>query len=830
VTPTRKKKNAPSAPEQARGDAELRRVNRALRTLSACSKALMRSVTEKALLEEICRVIVTEGGYRMVWTGYAEDDQHKTVRPLASAGYEAGYLEKLSLTWADTERGRGPTGIAIRTGRPQVCQNFLGDPNLAPWHDEARARDYASCISLPLIAGGRAFGVLNIYASEPDAFDGEELELLTELAGELAFGIGVLRQRAEGAQVEALFNSLASTIPDRIYFKDRKSRFVRINASMAKRFGMSGPDEAVGKTDFDVHSVEHARQAFADEQRIMETGVPIIDQEEMETWPDGRVTWASSTKMPLRDPEGRITGLVGISHDVTERKLSDARLREQNEILTNSNEGVMIVNLQNQVTLWNRGAERLFGWTAAEALGCPPRQLLPIDDPAAFFERRTLIEREGYWHGELQTQTRDGRKLTVDCHTALVRDEAGQPRARISFFADVTEMKLLEEKLLRAQQLENIGMLAAGIAHDLNNVLTPILGIATLLRPRLSVPRDLKMLDTLEENARRGAGLAKQILGFVRTTTGELQTTQVKTIAYDIVHVVEETFPKSIELEHDIGSDLWPVLGNATQIHQVLLNLCINARDAMPKGGTLQIIAANRRLDVEEAAAIPAARPGNWLMLEVSDTGTGIAPEVLKSIWLPFFTTKGEGRGTGLGLSTIRGIVANHGGFIELQTEVGRGSVFRVFLPAVEGEVSPPGGALPSSIPRGRGELILVVDDEASIRDIVTAVLQKHGYSVLSCSDGMEAITLFKVHPDEIALVVTDVDMPNLNGVGLAKTLLRIRPDIHLIVMSGLPRSDTTSSDVTMARELAHIFLSKPFHPGDLLGAVHSLLHPEEKA
>ena len=709
MTPTRKKKNAPSAPEQARGDAELRRVNRALRTLSACSKALMRSVTEKALLEKVCRVIVTEGGYRMVWTGYAEDDEHKTVRPAASAGYEAGYLEKLSLTWADTERGRGPTGIAIRTGRPEVCRNILDDPNFAPWREDARARNYASCISLPLMADGRTFGVLNIYASEPDAFDGEEVKLLVELAGELAYGIGALRQRVEWAQVEA-------------------------------------------------------------------------------------------------------------------------RLREQNEILTNSNEGVMIVNLQNQVTLWNRGAEKLFGWSAAEALGCPPRQLLPIDDPAAFFERRTLIEREGYWHGELQTQTRDGRKLTVDCHTALVRDEAGQPRARISFFADVTEMKLLEEKLLRAQQLENIGMLAAGIAHDLNNVLTPILGIATLLRPRLSVPRDLKMLDTLEENARRGAGLAKQILGFVRTTTGELQTTQVKTIAYDIIHVVEETFPKSIELEHDIGSDLWPVLGNATQIHQVLLNLCINARDAMPKGGTLQIIAANRRLDVDEAAAIPAARPGNWLMLEVADTGTGIAPEVLKSIWLPFFTTKGEGRGTGLGLSTIRGIVANHGGFIDLQTEVGRGSVFRVFLPAVEGEVSPPGGARPSSAPRGRGELILVVDDEASIRDIVTAVLQKHGYSVLSCSDGMEAITLFKVHPDEIALVVTDVDMPNLNGVGLAKTLLRIRPDIHLIIMSGLPRSDTTSSDVMMARELAHVFLAKPFHPEDLLGAVRSLLHPGEKA
>jgi len=339
----------------------------------------------------------------------------------------------------------------------------------------------------------------------------------------------------------------------------------------------------------------------------------------------------------------------------------------------------------------------------------------------------------------------------------------------------------------------------------------------------------LKILDVIERSAERGVGLVKQILGFARTTTGEFQPTQVKHLARDLISVIKRTFPKSIQLQQQIPSDLWPVQGNATQIHQVLLNLCVNARDAMPQGGTLRITAANRRLDAAEAGAIPGAQPGAWLVLEVADTGTGIPPEVLERIWMPFFTTKVAGKGTGLGLSTVRGIVASHHGFVELHTEVDRGTTFRVFLPAVESESPRPSSAPPFDIPDGHSELILVVDDDAPIRDIVVEILRKHGYRVMSCGDGVEAITLFNAYLGEISLVATDIDMPRLGGVALARALLQLRPDIRLLAMSGLSRLETDGSDVPEIQKLAHAFLRKPFTPENLLGTVHRLLHPPGK-
>lgn len=518
-----------------------------------------------------------------------------------------------------------------------------------------------------------------------------------------------------------------------------------------------------------------------------------------------------------------------LERDLAERKVAERQLREQNEILSNAHEAVVIVSLANQVTFWNRAAEEIFGWNSADALGRPPEQLLGIDPPGALSALRAAVEKDGFWRGELRSSTRDGRKLVVEGRITLVKDETGQPRARLNFFSDITEKKLLEEKFLHAQRLESIGMLASGIAHDLNNILAPIVFAAPLLRESLSAPHDLKILDMLEQSAVRGSGLVRQILGFAHSAAGELGTVQVQHLAHDIISVAEQTFPKSIGIQHHIAADLWTVPGNATQIHQVLLNLCVNARDAMPQGGTLSLTVSNRRLEAAEAAAIPGGRPGAWLVLEVADTGTGMSPEVLKCIWQPFFTTKGLGKGTGLGLSTVRGIVAGHRGFIELHSEVGRGTTFRVFLPALENESPRHRTASPFASTQGQGELILVVDDDAAIREIISAILGRNGYRVVCCGDGVEAVTLFGLRGAEVSLVVTDFDMPRLGGQALAKTLLRERPDLRLLSISGLSRSVTKESDAVAAPGMAHAFLLKPFKPEALLGAVNQLLHPAEK-
>jgi signal transduction histidine kinase/ActR/RegA family two-component response regulator len=442
---------------------------------------------------------------------------------------------------------------------------------------------------------------------------------------------------------------------------------------------------------------------------------------------------------------------------------------------------------------------------------------------------RAAVLRDGFWNGEMRLRNRAGRILVVDHHVTLVRDDRGRASARLSFLVDVTEKKLLEEKLLRAQRLENIGMLAAGIAHDLNNVLTPIIFAEPLLRESLTNPRDLKILSTVKQCAARGAGLVKHILGFARGAAGEFQPILMKHIVRDVMGVVEETFPKSIEIQKDVPSDLWSVKGNATQVHQVLLNLCVNARDAMPNGGTLRVSAANRRIEAAQAGSIPGSRPGAWVAIEVADTGTGIPPDVLENIWTPFFSTKGVGTGTGLGLSTVQGIVTSHRGFVDLQTSVNHGTTFRVFLPADESKLPQTSSASPFDVPEGQGELILLVDDDSAIRNVGAAILGRHGYHVVTSVDGVEAIASFIDRAQEFSLVITDIDMPHMGGTELARALLLIRPDIRILAMSGIPSKESDPTNVLAAKQVVHGFLAKPFQVSDLLGTVHRLLNPAAK-
>ena len=525
---------------------------------------------------------------------------------------------------------------------------------------------------------------------------------------------------------------------------------------------------------------------------------------------------------------------LGVYRDITERKQAEEALvaseLRYRRLFESARDGILILDAETGMVVdVNPFLIGKLGFSREQFLGKAIWDLGFFKDIVANQASFAELQRQDYVrYKDKPLEAADGRRIDVEfvSNVYLVNHR----RVIQCNIRDITERKQLEERFLHAQQLESIGMLAAGIAPDLNNVLAPILIIGSLLRPSLSSARDLEMLNMLEHGARRGAALVKQILGFAQSNTGEFQPIQVKTIADDVISVIEQTFPKSIQLEPSVPPGLWAVPGNATQIHQVLLNLCVNARDAMPQGGTLRIAVANRRLDAAEAAAIPGARLGTWLVLEVGDTGTGIAPEMLSSIWTPFFTTKGAGKGTGLGLSTIRSIVANHGGFVDLDTEVGRGSTFRVFLPAVENELSQPRDALHLRIPDGHGELILVVEDEASIRNIVATVLGQHGYRVLSCGNGFEAIALFNTQSAGVSLVITDLDMPKLGGVALANALMQIRPGLRLLVMSGGTSSKTDSSTVAEAHKLAHAFLPKPFSSEALLDTVHRLLYPAERS
>jgi nitrogen-specific signal transduction histidine kinase/CheY-like chemotaxis protein len=392
---------------------------------------------------------------------------------------------------------------------------------------------------------------------------------------------------------------------------------------------------------------------------------------------------------------------------------------------------------------------------------------------------------------------------------------------------NVATKKLRDDRFLRAQRLESIGMLASGIAHDLNNVLAPIILAAPLLRERATNPDDLRVILSLEKSAERGVDLVRQILAFAQGVGGMHQALEVKTLLDETMSVIQESFPKDVVLNAHVPDNLWPIMADPTQVHQVLLNLCVNARDAMRTGGTLTLRAENCMLSESAAGRIAGASAGDWVVLHVEDTGTGIAPDVLEHIWEPFFTTKGAEGGTGLGLSTVRGIVENHKGFITLKTQAGRGTTFRVHLPAAE--VKNEGGNVEPIRPgamEGAGELIVVVDDDARVREMTAAILSRHGYRVLTASDGTEAVAHFAARGSEISMIITDVRMPNLDGAALANVVLQLNPLVRILAMSGLSSGGQNSQ----MQRYAGAFLYKPFKIEALLHAVHSLLHSDTSA
>lgn len=511
---------------------------------------------------------------------------------------------------------------------------------------------------------------------------------------------------------------------------------------------------------------------------------------------------------------------INVAERIRELMTANRHLCEQAALLDKAQDAIVVHDVHDVITFWNASAERLYGWSAAEALGRKVPGLLYSDD-TEYQKARTVLLEKGAWIGELTQQTKDGKGIVVEGHWTLVRDEAGQPRALLSIDTDVTEKKKLEAQFLRAQRMESIGILAGGIAHDLNNVLGPVMMVLEILQSRFPDAETGRILQMLETSVERGAGMIKQVLQFARGAAGERILVQPGHLIRDLRRVADDTFPKTIQVRTAVASDVWLVSADPTQLHQVLLNLCVNARDAMPDGGTLTIAAENVALDAAYASMILNGRPGDFVCLQVSDTGTGMPPEVMARIFEPFFTTKEQGKGTGLGLSTTLGIVKSHGGFIRVESEPGKGTTFKIHLPAVlEGEAAAASENAPNLL-RGNGEMVLIIDDEESHRVIMGDTLKEFGYRVLLAGDGAEACSLYAQRPAEIDVVLTDLMMPIMDGAATIRTLKRMNQQLPIIADSG----NTVPQYVALARAAgADTFLARPYRTETLLTALRDSL------
>ena len=509
--------------------------------------------------------------------------------------------------------------------------------------------------------------------------------------------------------------------------------------------------------------------------------------------------------------------------EICERKQAEQKIREQAALLDIATDAIILRDWDNIIHYWNQGAEHLYGWKAEEAIGKNANQLLYKPETVSQLQNihKSLAE-SGSWQGELHQITKEGKAIIVASRWTLMRDKDGQPKSILTVNTNITEKKLLESKFLRAQRLESVGTLAGGIAHDLNNILTPILTAAQLLQLKYSNidERSQQLFKTIESNAKRGAALVKQVLHFTRGVEGKRTIVQVNHLFSEIQQIVEETFPKSIELATNIKPNLWAVIGDATNLHQVIMNLVVNARDAMPNGGTLSISAENLFIDQQYARMNLDACVGPYIAITIADTGIGMPTEILDRIFEPFFTTKEIGKGTGLGLSTVRGIIKSFGGFVNVFSQVGKGTEFKVFLPAVEAAVTPLSEDL--ELLKGNGELVLVVDDEAKILETTKISLETYNYRVITAKDGIEAIALYAQYQDDISIVLMDMMMPLMDGVTTTRTLQKINSQVKIIAVSGL-----AANDKLMGNAAVKAFLAKPYTTKELLQTLHSVLYQE---
>ena len=513
--------------------------------------------------------------------------------------------------------------------------------------------------------------------------------------------------------------------------------------------------------------------------------------------------------------------LMAVSRDITERRRAEEKIAEQAALLDMARDAIYVRDLKGGILFWNKGAERTYGWTQDEVIGRSTGQLI-YPDPGIVEELDRLVMQQGEWSGELQQLTKDRRELTIEARLTLMKDRNGRPKSVMAINTDVTEKKAVENQLMRSQRMESIGTLAGGIAHDLNNILTPILTSIEILKLHEADPRARHILETIEVSSKRGADIVRQVLSFASGTRGERREIHPKCLLKEIETLIEDTFPKNIRVEHSLPNDSWTIPGDPTQLHQVLLNLCLNARDAMPDGGTITISAENILVDEQRAAKHAGVKAGRFVALRVIDSGMGIPPAHLTKIFEPFFTTKDAGKGTGLGLSTVFSIVKSHGGFVEVHSEPGQGAAFEVFLPAVEstGEKRDELATL-ARLPRGDGETILVVDDEASILAVTSDTLETFGYRTLTAHDGAEAVVIYQQNRDVITAVITDMNMPVMDGAATIRSLLKINPELKIIASSGFKSSGGQSA---ASEAGGNHFLTKPYTAEALLKTVRTVL------
>ncbi len=776
-----------------KAEQQLARVRGLYEALRQINQTLVRARDEAELFQAICDVTVQHGGADAAWIGLGPAGS-RALAPAAATGTPLGRL-------------------------PEAAR-------------------FGSWSSVPLTCRGRTVGDLVLMAVAPGVFESkDEGELLEELAADLAFALDSLQTKREKAEMEeaarksgSLLRTIFEGVSDSFVFTgpDRKIRLV--NTAFERLFGYS-PNEIIGKSTQFLYA---DRAAYARDRSLIREAFPESGRQLDVNFRrrDGSTFWAEVSISPIVDPEGRSLGYFGAIHNVSERRrvvadlvASEARYRVLAE---NTTDVIWTIDGETrEFTYISPSVEKQTGYTVAEALAIEPDQrLLPefSELSEAEFQRRYQAWQDGArvtYLDEFEQARKDGSKFWVEIST---RFDLNPLTGRLEIFGvtrDITERKRLWGQLLQAQKLESLGTLSAGIAHDFNNLLSVILSTVYLAELVPSDPQVLtKRFGSIKKAALRGASLVKQLLVIARKSELQLASVDLNAVVQEVIRILVETFPKTIELRQDLGK-VGFLLADEAQLHQVVLNLCVNAKDSMPQGGRLCLrtsrVAGSMLRDSE-----PRATALEYACLEVEDSGMGMDSALLTRIFEPFFTTKDRGKGSGLGLTMAVGILESHHGWIHVESVVGKGTVFRCYLPVPERKL----GGRPSSngtaaSAQGAGKTVLLVEDEPDILVALQEVLEKAGYRVLTAEDGGAGWSLFQMNGPDISLVVTSQGLPQVSGTELVLRVRTSRPGIPVVLLCG---SSSAEELADFNADPLQVAIHKPFAPEDLLACMSRLL------
>ena len=626
------------------------------------------------------------------------------------------------------------------------------------------------------------------------------------------------RLRESEQRFRVLFEQAAVGVAQ---IETRSGRFVRINQRYCDIVGYSQPE--MENITFQIITVPEDLDTDLHNMDLLCAGtIREFSMEKRYYRKDGSIVWVNLTVSPMWEP-GEVPDFhIAVVQDITGRKRSEEAQRRLATAVEQAAEGVMITDAAGVIQYVNPALENITGYDRLELIGNNPRVFKSGEHDESFYKELWGTVTAGKtWSGRITNKKKDGSLYYEDTTISPVRDSNGMIVSFVGLKRDITEHLKLSSQLFQAQKMEAIGRLAGGIAHDFNNLLQVVIGYSDLILADETLSRRHRDdLGKMYRAATSGAQLVRGILLFSRNTPARLQPANLNKIVEQFRSLLAHTIPKTIEIELFVADDLHVINGDSTQIEQILMNLAINARDAMPDGGRLVIETKNIMLDEENCRARLGTKPGRYVLLSVTDTGTGMDPETANRIFEPFFTTKEQGKGTGLGLSVVYGIVEQHGGAIACYSELSVGTTFKIYFPAIE-DVPDVKEAETKELPTGRSETILVVDDEPNVTELSSRMLTEANYIVITASNGKEAIDIYEKHQERIKLVIMDLNMPVMGGRQLLETLFKINPKVKAVIASGYAANGK-------AKEVSGIgakgFIDKPFDIRELLEMVRKTI------